>query len=246
MGLLACAVTLLLAGVVIGRITTRSGVDQVYLRNSEPSPSPSKTSGSPLRQRPPLDHVARAGGPPPLTRSAPPTRPPTRKPSNMIDGSDGGSQWNTFGPGYGDDPGVLGGDQGGDGAGGAALSGLEAELVRLANAERRKRGCAPMRIDKRLVRSARLHSQEMAASNTFEHSSPNGRSVWDRMEAAGYHNGGAENIARGYQTAREAIEGWMASSGHRRNILNCSLIATGVGVDLGPGGPWWTQDFGYS
>ncbi|MFF3664127.1 CAP domain-containing protein [Microtetraspora malaysiensis] len=244
MGLLACAVTLVLAGVVIGRVTTKSGVDQVYLRNSEPSPS--KTSDSSPRHRPPLDHVARAEGPSSLARSAPPTRPPTRKPSNMIDGSYGGSQWNTFGPGYDGESGTLGGDRGGDGAGAAVLSGLEAEVIRLANAERRKRGCAPMRVDKRLVRSARLHSREMAASNTFEHSSPDGRSPWARMEAAGYLNGGAENIARGYQTAREAIEGWMASSGHRHNILNCGLVATGVGVDLGPGGPWWTQDFGYS
>ncbi|WP_067174842.1 CAP domain-containing protein [Microtetraspora niveoalba] len=244
MGLLACAVTLVLAGVVIGRITSRSGVDQVYLRNSEPSPSPSESAGASPRYRPPLDHVARAEEPP-LARSTPLARPPVRKPSNMIDPSDGGSQWNTFGPGTGDQYDRPGGGGGGDGQG-AALSALESEVIRLANAERRKRGCAPMRVDARLVRSARLHSREMAVSNTFDHYSPDGRSPWKRMEAAGYRDGGAENIARGYLTAGEAIEGWMASSGHRRNILNCSLVATGVGVDLGPGGPWWTQDFGYS
>ncbi|GLW96290.1 CAP domain-containing protein [Microtetraspora sp. NBRC 16547] len=245
-GLLACAVALLLAGVVIGRVTTRNGVDEVYLRNSEPSSSPSnspsKTSGPSSRHRPPLDHVARAGDPP-LSQATPMARPPVRNPSNMIDPSDGGTQWNTFTPGYGDEPGYTGG---GDTGGGASLSALESEVVRLANAERLRRGCAPMRVDKRLVRSARLHSREMAASNVFEHASPNGRSPWERMDAAGYRDGGAENIARGYQTAREAIQGWMASSGHRRNILNCSLVATGVGVDMGPGGPWWTQDFGYS
>ncbi|MCC5579292.1 CAP domain-containing protein [Microtetraspora sp. AC03309] len=249
-GLLACAVTLLLAGVVIGRVSSRSGVDEVYLRNSEPTPSPTKTSGPSPRNRPPLDHVARAGEPPAAAQATPTTRPPTRKPSTMIDGSDGGSQWNTFAPGYGDESGAAGGGTGGDtggtDGGTAALTSLESEVIRLANAERRQRGCAPMRIDKRLVRSARQHSREMAASNAFEHASPDGRSPWDRMEAAGYQDGGAENIARGYHTAREAIQGWMASSGHRRNILNCSLVATGVGVDMGPGGPWWTQDFGYS
>ncbi|WP_333486673.1 CAP domain-containing protein [Nonomuraea corallina] len=33
---------------------------------------------------------------------------------------------------------------------------------------------------------------------------------------------------------------------HRRNMLNCDFNAIGVGVVSGPGGPWWTQDFGRS
>ncbi|MYW44663.1 CAP domain-containing protein, partial [Streptomyces sp. SID161] len=38
---------------------------------------------------------------------------------------------------------------------------------------------------------------------------------------------------------------WMNSPGHRANILNCGFKTLGVGVHFGPGGPWWTQDFGY-
>ena len=53
-------------------------------------------------------------------------------------------------------------------------------------------------------------------------------------------------IARGYLTAADAVRGWMAHRAHRANILNCRIVATGVGVKPGPGGPWWTQDFGYS
>ena len=63
---------------------------------------------------------------------------------------------------------------------------------------------------------------------------------------AGYGDGGAENIGRGYTSADEAVRSWMATSGHRHNILNCKLTATGVGAVDGPIGPWWTQDFGYS
>jgi uncharacterized protein YkwD len=37
---------------------------------------------------------------------------------------------------------------------------------------------------------------------------------------------------------------WMASTGHRQNILNCGLSRLGVGVAEGTGGPWWTQLFG--
>ncbi|MFC7645292.1 CAP domain-containing protein [Streptosporangium lutulentum] len=61
-----------------------------------------------------------------------------------------------------------------------------------------------------------------------------------------YGDGGAENIGRGYTSAEDAVQSWMATGGHRRNILNCKLTATGVGAVDGSTGPWWTQDFGYS
>lgn len=38
---------------------------------------------------------------------------------------------------------------------------------------------------------------------------------------------------------------WMESPGHRANILNCDFKTLGVGAHFAPGGPWWTQDFGY-
>ena len=48
-----------------------------------------------------------------------------------------------------------------------------------------------------------------------------------------------------YASAAETVRSWMATPSHRGNILNCKLTATGVGTMEGPGGPWWTQDFGY-
>ena len=41
------------------------------------------------------------------------------------------------------------------------------------------------------------------------------------------------------------MDAWMNSEGHRANILNCDYTRLGVGVHDGPGGPWWTQDFGF-
>ena len=37
---------------------------------------------------------------------------------------------------------------------------------------------------------------------------------------------------------------WMASAGHRANVLDCRLTRLGVGVAQGAGGPLWTQVFG--
>ncbi|MFD0328838.1 CAP domain-containing protein [Streptacidiphilus monticola] len=58
-------------------------------------------------------------------------------------------------------------------------------------------------------------------------------------------NLGGENIARGQQTPAAVMDAWMHSPGHRANILNCSYHSLGVGAYFAPGGPWWTQDFGF-
>jgi uncharacterized protein YkwD len=129
--------------------------------------------------------------------------------------------------------------------GSSGSSGAETTVVSLTNAERAKEGCKPLRIDSRLVVAARKHSADMAANNYFDHTSRNGDSPWKRMEDAGYSSPGAENIAKGYPTAAAVVKGWMNSPGHRANILNCGLRAIGVGVASGPGGPLWTQDFGW-
>lgn len=120
-----------------------------------------------------------------------------------------------------------------------------AEVVRLTNAERADAGCDPLRNDSRLHAAAQKHSVDMGKNDYFSHTSADGRSPWDRMRAEGYDFPSAENIARGQQTPAAVVESWMDSPGHRRNILNCSYAAIGVGVYLGDGGPWWTQDFGY-
>lgn len=121
----------------------------------------------------------------------------------------------------------------------------ESAAVRLTNVERALHGCSALRIDVRLRSAARAHSVDMHRRDYFDHNSPDGRTPWDRIKAAGYADPGAENIAKGYATAQAVVQGWMNSPGHRANILNCKLTAVGIGVEFGAGGPWWTQDFGY-
>jgi uncharacterized protein YkwD len=129
----------------------------------------------------------------------------------------------------------------------APAKSLSAEdlAVRLTNNQRAQHGCAPLRLDPRLRTAARRHSEDMHLRHYFDHNSLDGTSPWDRIKAAGYGSPGAENIARGYATAQAVVDGWMKSPGHRANILNCSLKAVGIGVEHGPSGPWWTQDFGF-
>ncbi|WP_030679609.1 CAP domain-containing protein [Streptomyces rimosus] len=121
----------------------------------------------------------------------------------------------------------------------------EAQVLALVNQERAKVGCSPLTADPQLATLARDFSTDMARRDFFDHTDPDGHSPWDRAKAAGIDGLGGENIARGQADARAVMDTWMHSSGHRANILNCEYKTLGVGAHFGPGGPWWTQDFGF-
>jgi uncharacterized protein YkwD len=123
---------------------------------------------------------------------------------------------------------------------------MENKVTDLVNAERVKAGCGKLRTDSRLHKAARDFSALMAAKNFFSHTSPDGSDFVDRIAAAGYPRdaAAAENIAYGYADAAAVVKGWMGSSGHRANILNCSHKAVGVGLAYRQSTPYWTQDFG--
>ncbi|WP_250032969.1 CAP domain-containing protein [Paractinoplanes maris] len=123
----------------------------------------------------------------------------------------------------------------------------ETEVVKLTNAERTARGCKAARIDTRLVEAARAHSNDMVKNNFFDHTGSDGSTFVTREVRAGYpkKDAAAENIAWGYRTPQQVVTGWMNSTGHRKNILNCANNAIGVGIAVTKSGaPYWTQDFG--
>ncbi|MGV9239476.1 sigma-70 family RNA polymerase sigma factor [Streptomyces nigra] len=126
-----------------------------------------------------------------------------------------------------------------------APSGTVGQVVALVNKERAAAGCGPLAEDSLLDKSAQAHSADMAARDFFDHTNPDGADPGQRITAAGYRwSTYGENIAMGQQTPEAVMESWMNSPGHRANILNCSFKDIGVGIHEGPGGPWWTQNFG--
>ncbi|MEU3610287.1 CAP domain-containing protein [Streptomyces sp. NPDC035033] len=119
------------------------------------------------------------------------------------------------------------------------------DVVALANAERDRAGCGPLRAEARLGRAAQAHADDMAARDYYAHASPEGRDGGDRITAAGYDwRAWGENIHKGPKTPERAMEDWMDSPAHRANILNCAFRDIGVGVALTADGPWWVQAFG--
>ncbi len=105
-----------------------------------------------------------------------------------------------------------------------------ARLIEQVNRHRRTAGLAPVVAERRLESAASRHSATMAKDGFISHDSPNGAGLADRLAAAGYPYGtAAENVAGGFRSPEAVVESWMASAGHRRNILHPDVSEAGVG-----------------
>jgi uncharacterized protein YkwD len=118
-------------------------------------------------------------------------------------------------------------------------------VVSLTNDERAKVGCPALVISSQLSTAAQSHTGDMATHKLMSHTGSDGSSPWDRINATGYQfRAAAENVAMGFETPADVVNGWMNSAGHRANILNCDLHEIGVGYATdSTGAPYWTQDF---
>ena len=113
------------------------------------------------------------------------------------------------------------------------------EVLRILNAEREKNGLSPLKMDKALLEAAMLRAAECAVY--YSHTRPNGESCFTAFPAGGYSQ--AENIAMGYGSAADVMDGWMNSPGHRKNILTADFASVGIGVFCHNGCLTWTQLF---
>ena len=112
---------------------------------------------------------------------------------------------------------------------------VEQQILDLLDRDRTANGLPALVRDPRLAQIARRYSREMAEIGDVAHFSPRSGNALDRMRAAGVSPMPrviAENVGRDY-TAGNAERGFMASPGHRDNILNRAVTHVGVGVAIG-------------
>ena len=122
---------------------------------------------------------------------------------------------------------------------------LEAAMLALVNAERAQAGgLRPLVADTETVDVSRAHSIDMFQRSYFAHVTPEGRTPFDRLRAAGLgYRAAGENLALA-RTLDMAHTGLMNSPGHRANILNPAFGRLGIGiVDGGRHGLMVTQTF---
>lgn len=142
----------------------------------------------------------------------------------------------------------------------ASNAAYEQEVVWRVNQERAANGLPPLKRSPTLEQAGRYHAADMAADNYFSHDtfdrvggslvnvcswSTRVQNYYDPL--GGHWQWMAENIAVGYTTPASVMSGWMASSGHRANILSPNAWEIGVGYYYYAGGTYhhyWVQDFG--
>ncbi|MFH8381985.1 CAP domain-containing protein [Kitasatospora sp. NPDC018058] len=122
----------------------------------------------------------------------------------------------------------------------APTQGDTGSVLTLVNKARADAGCPALNVNSQLVQAAQAHSNDMAKTGTLSHTGSDGSSAGDRVTKAGYRwSAYAENIAQGYGSAQATFDGWMNSSGHKANMLNCAYKDTGIADTNG----YWTQVF---
>jgi len=133
-------------------------------------------------------------------------------------------------------------------SGTSRYSASESRIFDLINAERRSKGLAPLVFNAQLDRMAKIQAENMARFQKMAHSLPESNlpNLSDRAKYVGYMYGQIEeNVALGYPNAESVVDGWMNSSGHRRNILDRGVVETGIGIARSSaGGLYYCQVFG--
>lgn len=137
------------------------------------------------------------------------------------------------------------------------LPNFQADLMALINEARASsRTCggtmypavAAVAWNNQLFDAAVGHSADMATQNYFSHTSLDGRSVGQRISAAGYSwTAYGENIAAGQSSASSVMAGWMASAGHCSNIMNSNFTGVAVACVSNSSSTYnryWTMDLG--
>jgi len=107
-------------------------------------------------------------------------------------------------------------------------------IIELTNQERTSSGLAPLATNEELSQAAQLKLNDMFEFNYWNHYSPSKRAPWKFILDSGYsYQFAGENLGRDFNTSEKLVQAWMASEGHKANILKSEY--TDIGVAIGEG-----------
>jgi uncharacterized protein YkwD len=117
---------------------------------------------------------------------------------------------------------------------------MERTVLKLTNQKREQRGRDKLSRNTELARINDYHAWHMWDQDYFFHVEPDGDDHDDRIEQFGYQcpepssEIQASNIIQNQEslneTARELVNSWMGSTGHRRALLDDGYNVAGVGI----------------
>lgn len=120
-------------------------------------------------------------------------------------------------------------------------------ILDLTNQARRQANQGKLTLSESLSAAAQRHANDLAQGAPFSHQGSDGSTMVDRVKGAGYDYWSiAENIY--YQSPsnrpERAVQGWLKSPGHRRNLLSGKFTEIGIGYASNGGRHFYVQVFG--
>ena len=119
------------------------------------------------------------------------------------------------------------------------------DIIDRADALRRTKGVAALRVNDRLMQAAQVRANEMATHTVYSHTRPDGRkfnTVTDCPYMAENIHRIADWVLSDQTLAERAVADWSASTTHNKNMVNPKLSEIGVGLARGvndTGDPCW-------
>jgi uncharacterized YkwD family protein len=118
------------------------------------------------------------------------------------------------------------------------------EILKLVNIERAKIKSPALKLNMEATKVAIIKAQDFHDNNYFAHVSPTYGDPREMLTHFGVEfKNAAENIAKNQQSAQEVVSDWMASPGHRANILDPYPNEIGIGYAKGVNGTYFVQMF---
>jgi len=107
------------------------------------------------------------------------------------------------------------------------MDAFETEILQYVNDDRREHGLVPLQMNAMESDLAMKHSKDMAVGKVkFGHDGFNTRAKAIQKTLGSTEVG--ENVASGPMSAREVVDGWLNSPGHKKNIEG-NFTLTGIG-----------------
>lgn len=138
-----------------------------------------------------------------------------------------------------------------------ATAGIQAEVLQRVNAVRASGAVCgtttyaatpALNWNGLLLQAATAHSSDMAQNNYFSHTSLDGKTMVQRIQATGYRFSAlGENIAAGQTTVQSVVSAWINSPGHCQNLMNPSyrdIAVACVRNDAASYRLYWTMELG--
>lgn len=103
-------------------------------------------------------------------------------------------------------------------------------LLNATNTQRSNFSRGSLALNNKLNSAAQAKADDMVSRNYWSHNTPDGQEPWVFINGVNYdYQKAGENLAYGFVSSSETINGWMNSPTHKENLLDSEFTEVGFG-----------------